>query len=47
MYFLAVLGLCCFTQAFSICDEQASHCGGFSCGAWALGRGLSTCGTQA
>ena len=26
MYFLAVLGLCCCTQAFSSCDEQASHC---------------------
>ena len=35
MYFMAVLGLCCCTQAFSICDEQASHCGGFSC--WSVG----------
>ena len=24
--FLAVLGLCCFAQAFSSCDVQASHC---------------------
>ena len=39
--FLAVLGLCCYMQAFSHCGEQellssckarASHCGGFSCG---------------
>ena len=39
-YFLAVLGLCCCTWAFSNCGEQelisscgaqASHCVGFSC----------------
>ena len=29
-YFLAALGLCCCTQAFSSCSEQTSHCGGFS-----------------
>ena len=37
------------------CGAQASHCGGFSCGAWALGtrasvvvaHGLSSCGTRA
>ena len=54
--FLAALGLCGCTQAFSSCDEQrllsscgawASHCSGFSCGAWALGLGLSTCVLQA
>ena len=49
--FLAVLGLCCCTQAFSSCGEQgatlrcgarASHCSGFSCcRAWALGMGAS------
>ena len=43
---MAVLGLCCCTQAFSNCKEwrllsscsmRASHCGGFSCcRAWAL-----------
>ena len=45
--FLAALGLCGCTQAFSSCDEQrllsscgawASHCSGFSRGAWALGH---------
>ena len=46
--FLAVLGLCCYTWAFSSCSKQgllsscgarASHCGGFSCcGAQALGH---------
>ena len=46
--FLAVLGLCCCTRAFSSCGERvhcgarASHCGGFSCcGAWALGAWAS------
>ena len=47
LLFLAALGLC--KQAFSSCGEQgllsscgaqASHCGGFCCGAWALGCGL-------
>ena len=28
--FLAVLGLCCCTQAFSSGGAQASHCGGLS-----------------
>ena len=46
---LAVLGRC-WAQAFSRCDEWgslssggtwASHCGGFSCGSWALGQGAS------
>ena len=46
--FLAVLGLCCCTWAFSsfgewellsVCSAQASHCDGFSCcTAWALWR---------
>jgi len=45
--FLSVLGLCCWAQAFSVCGEWglhcscgawASYCGGFSCGAWALGH---------
>ena len=43
--FLTVLGLRCCTQTFSSCGERgllccgawASHCGGFSCGTWALG----------
>ena len=62
--FLAALSLHCCTQAFSSCSERgltlccsvwASHCGGFSCGAWALGTrasvvvalGLSSCGARA
>ena len=56
--FLAVLGLCCYVQAFSSCGEWgllsscgawASYCCGFSCyGAWALGRvGFSSCCTRA
>ena len=46
--FLATVGLCCYTWAFSSCSKQgllsscgarASHCGGFSCcGAQALGH---------
>ena len=52
--FLAVLGLCCWMQAFSSCDRlelhssmQASHCGGFSCcSARALGcTGFSSWGS--
>ena len=36
--FLAALGLCCCTQAFSSCDVYTSHCSGFSCcGVWAPG----------
>ena len=37
--FLAVLGLHCCMRAFSSCGERerASHCDGFSCGAWAVG----------
>ena len=32
----------------SHCSAQASHCGGFSCGAWALGQeGFSNCGSHA
>ena len=53
-YFLAVLGLRCFAQAFSGCSERgatfrcrawASRCGGCSCrGARALGHaGFSSC----
>ena len=56
--FLAVLGLCCHTWAFSsygewgllsTCDAWASHCSGFSCWeAWALGcAGFSTWNTWA
>ena len=46
---MAVLGPHCCGQAFSNWEErgllsgcrvQASHCGGFFCGAWALERGL-------
>ena len=50
---LTALGLLCRARAFSSCRErellsrssaQAAHGGGFlSCGAWALGRGFSTC----
>ena len=44
--FLAELGLCCCTQAFSSCGEwgplcscaQASHCGFSCCRTWALGH---------
>ena len=52
---LTVLGLSCCVQAFfscgklgllSSCGGQASQCGGFSCGAWALGHvGFSSCHT--
>ena len=52
--FLAALGLCCCSRAFSEwgatlrCGAQASHCGGFSCcGAWGLECRLSSCGTWA
>ena len=56
--FLAALGLCCCTWAFSSCGEQdllsscrawASHCSGFSCSrARALGHtGFSSCGLWA
>ena len=46
---MAVLGLCCCTQAFSSSHEQrllccgawASHCGGFSCRSQALGAQAS------
>ena len=54
---LAVLGLCCCTQAFSrcggwgllsSCGVRASHFSGFSCGAQALGSmGFSCCCSQA
>ena len=62
--FLAVLGLCCHAQAFLWlqragatlrCSAQASHCGGFSCGAQAVcmwvsvvvAHGLNSCGSWA
>ena len=55
--FLAVLGLCCCMWAFSSCRDQGlfsscgvqtSYCGGFSCGAWALGHAVfSSCCTWA
>ena len=35
--FLVARGLHCYTQAFFGCGMQASHYGGFSCGAEALG----------
>ena len=42
LFLLAVLGLCCCTQAFSSCGEQAAHCSAFSCcGARALGTRAS------
>ena len=40
--FLAVLGLCCWAQAFSSCDERGLLC----CGAWAFPveeHGLQVC----
>lgn len=40
---MAALGLCSWMQAFSSCGAQASYCGGFSCGAQALGMGFSGC----
>lgn len=50
-FLLVVLGLCCYTQAFSCCSEwqllfllyvQASHCSGlFCCGTQALGTQAS------
>ena len=52
----ATLDLSCCTQAFSSCSKwellsgcsaQASHCGGFSCGAWALDhKRFSSCHSQ-
>ena len=48
IYFLAALGLCCCTWAFSSCSEHrllsvcgawASHCGGFS--VQKMGSGVS------
>ena len=59
-FILVAVGLCCCEQGFSSCREQgplsscdarASHCGGFSCGAWIQGawasavaaHGLSSC----
>ena len=36
-FFSAVLGLHCCMLAFSCYSEEASHCGGFSCGGQALG----------
>ena len=53
--FLAALGLCCCTRAFSSMASGAtlatlgygawaSHCGGISCGARALGMDFNSCG---
>ena len=64
IYWFIALDLCCSTQAFFsfgeqkaslCCDEQAPHCSGFSCRAWALGAWgsvvaacrLSSCGSRA
>ena len=44
--FLSVLGLYCFTQAFSGCGKSGllSLCSDFSCGTWAQGHaGFSSC----
>ena len=50
--YFAVLGLCCCARAFSSCGERgplfcgarASHCAGFSRGAWALAYpGFNSC----
>ena len=56
-FILAVLDLCCCAQAFSSCSGQgllsgcgvrASHHGGFSCEARALGpSGFTSCGARA
>ena len=44
-FIFGLLGLCCWARAVSSCDEQVSHCGGFSCcRAWILGHvGFSSC----
>ena len=34
---MAVLGLRCYMRPFSSWSVRAAHCGGFSCGAQALG----------
>ena len=52
LIYFSVLGLCCcvscslvvLSGGYSSCYTQASHCGGFSCGAQALGNaGFSSC----
>ena len=46
--FLAVLGLYCYTRAFSSPGVQAFPCADVSCGAQALGHvDFSSCGLQA
>ena len=54
--FMALLGLCCCSRAFSSCGAQASHWSGFSSrraqapGTWALvvvAHALSNCGSWA
>ena len=46
--FLAVVGLCCCTQAFFSYGEwgYSLHCGGFFCGAQALGKQASVVATH-
>ena len=42
IYFLAVVGLCCCTQAFSSCGKEV-----LSCGRWDYCSGFSCCRAQA
>ena len=39
-FFVVAHELLVAVQAFSSCGVWASHCGGFSCGAWALGHSV-------
>ena len=39
-FFVVAHELFVAVQAFSSCGVWASHCGGFSCGAWALGHSV-------
>ena len=56
-FFFFFFNRCCCTAFSLVCSDwgllsscavQASHCGGFSCGAWAPGRkGISSCSSWA
>ena len=48
LFSLTALGVNFYAQALSTGGVRASHCGGFSCEAWALGcEGLSSCNAWA
>ena len=48
LFSLPALGVNLYAQALSAGGARASHCGGFSCEAWALGcEGLSSCDARA